>query len=259
MAHKCITVRNITFGTKELAVPVCVSIMPKGKKELMEEAAGVMQLKPDMIEWRLDFYLEDFEHLGETTHELRKLIGNTVLIVTYRTQSEGGRGQVNDKNYQQIIWDLMMIGNDCIDFVDVELARQKGKVLSDMAELDPSITPLLIGSYHNFQQTPPDGEMRRILLSMKELGADIAKLAVMPESDEDTERLMQLTKQIDDKYGDELLLMTISMGEIGKRSRIESGKFGSCFTFAAAIDGGSAPGQIAVEELRKLQSELQNV
>jgi 3-dehydroquinate dehydratase-1 len=81
---------------------------------------------------------------------------------------------------------------------------------------------------------------------MADTSADIIKLAVMPESEKDVDYLLQTTKNVNISQP----LITMSMGEIGKRSRIEGYEYGSEMTFAV-LDGtqGSAPGQLTINEL----------
>lgn len=48
----------------------------------------------------------------------------------------------------------------------------------------------VIGSYHDFQGTPQEMQITKRLLAMHENGADIPKMAVMPQRKEDVLTLM---------------------------------------------------------------------
>ena len=82
----------------------------------------------------------------------------------------------------------------------------------------------MIASNHDFRKTPPKAELISRMRKMQELGADISKIAVMPQSTEDVLTLLSATEEMRRCYG-------------------------SALTFGAA-GKVSAPGQIDVEELR---------
>ena len=81
---------------------------------------------------------------------------------------------------------------------------------------------------------------------MEEAGADIAKIAVMPESTEDVLTLLSATC----KAKKELTcpVITMSMAGTGVISRLGGEVFGSSMTFGAAKKA-SAPGQLGVTDL----------
>lgn len=81
---------------------------------------------------------------------------------------------------------------------------------------------------------------------MEELGVDILKLAVMPNSPKDVLALLSVTEEM--KSLTKNPIVTISMGSLGSISRISGETFGSSVTFGA-IGKVSAPGQISVETL----------
>ena len=82
---------------------------------------------------------------------------------------------------------------------------------------------------------------------MKELNADIPKIAVMPQSESDVLTLLCATNEMKEKYSD-IPIITMSMAGMGLISRIAGEFFGSALTFGAA-DKASAPGQIRAEDL----------
>ena len=78
-------------------------------------------------------------------------------------------------------------------------------------------------------------------------GADIAKIAVMPQSAGDVLTLLSATEKASRTLSCQVISM--SMKGTGLISRLSGEVFGSCLTFGAA-GGASAPGQIDVGELR---------
>ncbi len=102
----------------------------------------------------------------------------------------------------------------------------------------------VIMSYHDLNETP---DVPVYLADLAATGADIVKLAVTPHDEADVERLLLATQAAQIAQP----LITISMGLLGQRSRIEGYKYGSEMTFAV-LDGQpvSAPGQLTISELR---------
>ena len=83
---------------------------------------------------------------------------------------------------------------------------------------------------------------------MQDMGADIPKIAVMPQSKADVITLLDATQEMYTKYADRPII-TMSMGPAGVISRLSGEAFGSAMTFGA-VGQVSAPGQIPVERLR---------
>ena len=108
----------------------------------------------------------------------------------------------------------------------------------------------VIASHHDFEQTPERGVIRMLLEQIRESGADVVKLAVMPQSMQDVLDLLEETNAFHEKYPDKALI-TMSMGALGAISRVSGEFFGSCVTFGAG-EQASAPGQLPMGELEQL-------
>ena len=89
-----------------------------------------------------------------------------------------------------------------------------------------------------------------LLEQMQQGGADVAKLAVMPQTPEDVVRLLKVTNDMKQKYPT-LPVVTMSMGALGVVSRMAGEIFGSCITFGA-VGEISAPGQIQANKLEDI-------
>lgn len=103
-------------------------------------------------------------------------------------------------------------------------------------------------SEHHFGSTPDTGVMTDTLVDMLDLGADIAKLAVMPRNRADAARLLLATAQAAASAGQSLI--TMSMGRDGAVTRYCGGAFGSAATFGT-LSAASAPGQPPVTLLKE--------
>ena len=88
------------------------------------------------------------------------------------------------------------------------------------------------------------------LTKMQNLGADIAKIAVMPKKKEDVKKLLDATWEMQ-IFHDETPVVTMSMGDMGVISRVCGEFYGSSVTFGC-IGQASAPGQLEVGILRQM-------
>lgn len=241
-----VTVRNITIG--EGRPKICVPITGRTRAEILREAGGFSSIPADLAEWRADWYEDvlDISQLADTAKELREALGGLPLLFTFRTKTEGGEKAVDDTQYTQL--NLAMIESGRIDLIDVELFSKEavaGEIIS--AAHDRQIK--VVGSNHDFYKTPPREEIIRRLLHMRQAGADIPKIAVMPQSEQDVLTLLSATLEMSRRHAD-CPVITMSMGKTGLISRLAGESFGSAVTFGAAAKA-SAPGQIGVRELRQ--------
>ena len=111
----------------------------------------------------------------------------------------------------------------------------------------------VVASSHDFDRTPDKIEMTRRLFKMKELGADILKIAVMPQSRSDVASLLEVSADAAERT--DRPVIAISMGKLGTISRIACEAFGSSVTFASA-SRASAPGQPGAAELKEMLIRL---
>lgn len=238
-------IRNLDLNSGKPAV--CVPVTEKDQEGIIEhiqELAG----SADMIEWRID-YFEDIYSLEKITAVLKKaraIAKNTPLLGTIRTDLEGGNFPVKSGDYKETIKGIAESG--CADLIDIEydtLGDDRGII----GEVENCGVKTVL-SHHDFNCTPDTKTMYDYLISMKDAGADIVKLAVMPKDSSDVLRLLQVTNDFH-KDLPETPLITMSMGSIGTISRLCGQTFGSCITFGADREA-SAPGQIDFEELKEI-------
>ena len=101
-------------------------------------------------------------------------------------------------------------------------------------------------SAHDFTDTPPSKQLLRTLKAMADLGADVAKVAVMPHDRSD---VLEALKAADrGRARLRIPIIVIAMGRRGKLTRLIGGEFGSAATFAT-VGEGSAPGQVSASEV----------
>ena len=248
--NNIVRVRNLAIGA---GMPkIIVPLTGKMPADLLKQARRVKQAPGvDAVEWRVDFY----EHalwpaqILAALKVLRTALEDIPLLFTFRTAKEGGEVEIGKEDYYAL--NLAAARSGLADLVDVEMDTGDG-VADHIAALH-ACGVKVIASKHDFQKTPADEDLTVWLERGWELGADIPKLAVMPESQGDVSRLLNVTRALWEKH--QKPLVTMSMGGMGTVSRIEGERYGSAMTFGA-LGQVSAPGQIPVEELRR---ELERV
>ncbi|MCC8028128.1 MAG: type I 3-dehydroquinate dehydratase [Clostridium sp.] len=243
---KSVIIRNMNLGR---GVPkICVPLVNTDREGLLRDAASLQRLNADMAEWRADWYGGILEpgSLASLLSPLRRALGEIPLLFTFRTFREGGNLEASPSSYLSLLREAICSGYT--DAVDVELFSGKDTV-KELVSLAHERQVKVILSNHDFDSTPCREELVKRLRSMEEMGADIAKIAVMPGNAEDVLTLLSATVE-----ADKLLscpVVTMSMRGMGLISRLSGEIFGSCLTFGSA-GKASAPGQICAGELREI-------
>ena len=239
-----VKIRNIEIGS---GLPkICAPIIGATKEDILVEAENIGSLPIDIAEWRVDWfeYAFNFSKVEGILKDLRRALGETPLLVTFRTSNEGGEKSNKPDDYAEFIVSASETGY--VDLVDVEVFIGTDIVKEIIAGAHNAGVKV-IGSNHNFNKTPDKDEIVERLRNMQELGVDIPKIAVMPKGMKDVITLLAATEEMHREFADRPIV-TVSMSETGVLSRICGEAFGSAITFGAAKNV-SAPGQMGVNDL----------
>ena len=218
-----------------------VSVMPKS----IEEVQGIDAMRyidADIIEWRADFLPK--EAILQVAPAIFEKFAGRELLFTLRTRAEGGEIDLDSAEYVQIIKDVAQLYQP--EYIDFEYFSYRD-VFEEMLEF-----PNLVLSYHNFQETPEN--LMEILSELTSLNPKVVKIAVMAHTEQDVLDLMNFTRGFK-TLNPEQEYVTISMGKMGKVSRITSDVTGSSWSFAS-LDEASAPGQISLSSMKKIREIL---
>ena len=218
-----------------------VSVMPRS----IEEAQAIDVLRyqdADIIEWRADFLPK--EAILQVAPAIFEKFAGRELVFTLRTRAEGGQIELSSEEYVQMIKEVAQLYQP--DYIDFENFNYKD-VFDQMLDF-----PNLVLSYHNFQETPEN--LMEILSELTSLNPKIVKIAVMANTEQDVLDLMNFTRGFK-TLNPEQEYVTISMGKVGKVSRITSDVTGSSWSFAS-LDEASAPGQISLSSMTKIRELL---
>lgn len=247
-----VKVRNIVLG--EGLPKIAVPNVGVTEEEILASAKEIAAAKPDIMEWRIDYYeagIKDNEKLIATAKALRDVVGELPILVTFRTKNEGGVLELGEDEYLDLV--ATVVTNRLGDAVDIELFHDEERV-KDLVKQAHNYNVVVIMSNHDFEKVPAKDVIEFRLKKMAELGADVPKLACMPHSADDVLTLLSATNN--SRKALSTPIITMAMADLGKVSRIAGQVFGSCLSFGA-VGKTSAPGQLSIEDLRNAENYLE--
>ena len=207
------------------------------------------------MEWRVDWFegVFDFGQVLDVLKDLRDALGNTPILMTFRTSKEGGEKAIEDAAYAQL--NIKAAQSGYVDLIDVEVFTGD-EIVKEIIEGAHAAGVKVVASNHDFFKTPDKDDIVGRLRKMQDLGADIPKIAVMPQNKKDVLTLLAATEEMASEYADRPII-TMSMAGTGVISRLCGEVFGSALTFGAAKKA-SAPGQMGVNDLSTVLELLHN-
>ncbi|AKB73303.1 3-dehydroquinate dehydratase I [Methanosarcina lacustris Z-7289] len=234
---------------KAAVVAVILEKPSETSKTAAEKGADILEIRLDLLRIR------DLERAAEIIKKIKSEAGIPV-IATNRSSAEGGKWEGTEEDRTGLLTGLLNYPfslEEGPDAVDIELSasrEERNKVIKVAKDHGKTV----IVSSHDFSKTPSPQEMKAILEEMFLAGADIAKLAVMPQSMEDVLNLLRVT--LDFRNAGKSVC-TIAMGKPGKHTRVVAPLYGSVLTYASVESGAAAaPGQLPVDEVKKIMEML---
>ena len=224
----------------------CTPLVGRDEAAVRRELDAVLAKGPDLIEWRVDFFaaIADSARVVALGREIRSAAGTIPIIFTRRSTREGGTPITLDEDGVFALYDAVC-RSGCVDLFDVELSSEPRHWQQSLA-LARATGVRMVGSYHNFQNTPPMPELVAKFAAIAAGGADVAKVAVMPQHLRDVLTLLDATLEARETL--EVPLISMSMGAYGALSRLFGWMYGSTVSFAVG-DKPSAPGQVPIADL----------
>lgn len=246
-----VKIRNIVLG--EGLPKIAVPNVGKNEEEILASAKEIAKAKPDLMEWRIDYYTEgikDSAKLIATAKKLRAAVSELPILVTFRTKNEGGVLELSEDGYLDLV--QTVIENRLGDAVDIELFHDEKRV-KELVAAAHNYNVVVIMSNHDFEKVPAKDVIEFRLKKMAKMGADVPKLACMPHNASDVLTLLTATSEVNEEISNPLI--TMAMGDIGKVTRLAGQVFGSSLSFGA-VGKTSAPGQLSIEDLRSAENYL---
>ncbi len=233
---------KIGEGTPKIIVP----IVGVTKEDILSAAKSFGEVKYDIVEWRVDWFEDvfDFAKVEDTAKALRDVLGDKPILFTFRTAKEGGEKAIEPAAYVEL--NSKIVATGLVDMVDVE-AFTGDDYVKEIIEVAHKNNVKVVASNHDFGKTPAKEDLVYRLRKMQDLGADIPKIAVMPQNKKDVLTLLSATEAMANDYADRPII-TMSMAGTGLISRLCGEVFGSAATFGA-VGKVSAPGQMNAKDL----------
>ncbi|SDP52922.1 3-dehydroquinate dehydratase [Eubacterium maltosivorans] len=227
----------------------CIPLVSDNEEDLYREIDEALAQKPDYLEWRRDYFLEDdYDQERRILRKIRNL--GVSLIYTFRDVKEGGfRHVLNEDRWKHI---ANAAKSNAVTYIDVELNSSE-EYFEAVRQVVKSTQSRLMVSYHDFDKTGAYDEIISILDRMSEKGADAFKLALYARDKVDFKTASAAGGTYSLKTDKPMIM--ISMGEEGRLSRILPEVMGGCLTFASGVKA-TAPGQITLEDILKLRETL---
>ncbi len=233
-----VTVKGKVIGSGRPCV--CVPVMDRTKEGIIKEIIALTESPADIIEWRVDAFVDylNFNEVRDILQTVAPYLSEKVFLYTFRTKLQGGFGDVTAEQLD----DIHDIGAESgvVDLLDLEFFAEEFPVIKILRLQEMGVK--IVASHHDFEETPEKDVMKMLLERMCAGNADIVKIAVMPQDEEDVLRLLSVTSEFYQENPDTPII-SMSMGKLGMISRLCGETFGSCVTFAANKET-SAPGQM---------------
>ena len=233
---------------------ICTPLVGRTLDKILAELDVVLPKKPDVLEWRVDFFeqIDDTAAVIAAAVAIKSKAQEIPLLFTRRSIIEGG--EIITLNEGQVIALYTAVcQSKCIDMIDYEMANDSANIarVRDAAKTN---NIELVLSFHNFSFTPGPETLSAKFLTAEQLGANVAKVAVMPRDLDDVLTLLTATREASKKL--RIPLISMSMGPLGAVTRMIGGAFGSSLSFAVGA-AASAPGQVPIEDLNTVLVILQ--
>lgn len=231
---------------------ICVSLMGETTQHLIEEIHALTEQPVDLVEWRVDYFQEtnNLDCVISALRIMRSLLGTKPLIFTFRSLEEGGVKSISNLEYHMLY--EAVIQSNLVNMIDLELL--KGNLqLNALVKLAHSAHMPVIISNHNFNEMPTKEVLINTIHKAIACGADMPKVAIMPQNMTDVLTLLSVSHEMDACIEEPLI--AIAMGDMGRISRMGGEIFGSAVTFAC-ITQSSASGQIQAKALKELLNSV---
>ena len=187
-------------------------------------------------------YQEKFEYLELRTDFIKNLTEQDVLeisnqtfnsnIFTCRRKDEGGKWEKSEEERLNI---LNFAGSQDFDLIDIEYQT----ALENPDWFNEFNLEKVLLSFHDFEKT---SNLEEIFKKMIQIPAKIYKIIPTAKTEKDCEKVYNLLNKFSKEYN----LISFSMGEIGKKTRINGFKCGNFAGYSAVNGKTSAPGQISI-------------
>jgi 3-dehydroquinate dehydratase-1 len=201
--------------------------------ETLAQLAAVTNRDCDIVEVRLDLIGSNTPQWVEHARAIEAR--GLPVVVTIRLAEEGGQWKQPDEERLPLFETALRN----LTAVDIEL---RSPIVKEVSTLASRHERALIVSYHDFQQTPPIDELKKVMATAANFGS-VVKIVTFTKTDEDVGVLRTL---LHEKSSTPLCVM--GMGPLGPQTRVKFPKLGSCLAYGY-LDAPVAPNQVPASDL----------
>lgn len=207
---------------------ICVPLREKTLTSLLKNLSEAQKVGADLVEiW--------FDEINLDQTALRKIFRQKKIPFIYKV--------TNARN-------LEILSLFPIDFFDLDWQIEKSSLKNIKTQNSHS---KIIISYHNFERTPSDAELKKIIMTIKKKGGNIVKIATQAQTFGDSLRMLQFISQNAPKTP----LIALCMGKEGRITRATGHLFGNYLMYAPLTAAkNTASGQMTFSKLKELQCLL---
>jgi len=221
-------------------MPMRMLAVAFGPPTMAAAYAGLKRIrdaKADCVELRLDFFEEAFE-----LDVLLRERGDLAVVATLRPPSQGGKSTLEPRERVEVLVRAAELG---ADYVDLEWDVATPEALAAVHRAGARV----IVSRHDFEGMPTrlENEWWPTLATM---GADVVKVVGAAR---DARDCLPVLRALQRGEREGVPTIAIGMGEAGLATRVLALRSPACLLTYAALDadGGTAPGQLSLEEMRE--------
>jgi len=233
---------------------ICTPLVGRTREQIFDEVQLVLAKKPDILEWRVDFFdgIDNTADVISVASAIKAAANGVPLLFTRRSVHEGGEKIALSEERVIALYQAICASGQ-IDAIDFEMNNDPAHIALVRSAAKANDIKLIL-SFHNFSFTPTLEVLSQRFLQADQLGADIAKVAVMPRNLEDVLTLLTATLAASQRLP--IPVISMSMGSYGALTRLFGWTFGSALSFAVGACS-SAPGQVPIEDLNTVLAIVQ--
>lgn len=204
-------------------IRICTPVVGKTLNEFLKNLDKVQEVS-EMVELRVD-------DLNLTQKDL--------ILISKKIKKKA----ILTSRNKEVIMNSLNLG---FDFIDIDLS-----MMNDL-QLSKKDRSRIIISFHDLKKTPGINILRLLVKQIRRFKTGAIKIATVVNDDKDIKNLFQILL---DKNESEKMIV-IGMGKEGRVTRIFAPLLDSFLTFASTKFGKTAPGQIDINEMKKIYKLL---
>jgi len=222
---------SLCVSLSDTSLEGCLKVL----ESLRKDGSEMVEVRADLVSKRGKGSVDDegMNLLCGRGHGVRKILTCRELLVDGFTDER-----------RKLLERGIAAGAEMVD-VEFEAPKEYREALLQCAKQHG--TEVII-SYHNYEVTPGDEDLKTIVNNCFLLGGVIAKIAVKSNSVADSARILNMYRD------QERRIVALGMGSSGMITRVAALELGAAFTFVAlSAESATAPGQLTLEEMRSIQ------